>query len=67
MGHSGQTEIKSESRLFSKTELPCKKSAPPFPNHKACDTWYRLHRKMCVECSGKQLNRNITPPVITYG
>jgi len=67
MGHSGQTEIKSETRQYSKTELPCKKSAPQFPNHKACDTWFRMHRKVCQACAGTQLNKNITPPVIMYG
>ncbi len=67
MGHSGQTTIHSETRWCSNTELPCKKTTPQFQSHKACETWYRLHRKMCTHCSGKWLNQNITSPKITYG
>jgi hypothetical protein len=67
MGHSGLTEIKSETRQYSSTNLPCKKTAPPFPNHKACDVWFRMHRKFCQECAGTQLNKITTDPVITYG
>ena len=67
MGHSGLTEIKSETRMCSNVELPCKKPTPQFQTKKAYDTWFRLHGKMCQGCAGKQLNQRYKPPVIMSG